>query len=617
MATEVKPDPAAGIFPTFADKEGKQISQDALSKIFREFLTPSMPMPTRLAITGLKERVVDVKAIEFLFSEFCKEALELNKCKEALAFVNLLAEAGFTSVHERDLPSELARAKVEARKAKIFQEILSNKAPISLRTRLALLGEKLNYLVESLLSAFGIAEFLTPAHNEHLAQHRAMKLMSLISLFDLLLNLLKPVVGEERVGKTITGTMAFIALLSVIYPKIRPMVTEFPKGENISKKLERRELTIPTTDRAINMLIAEGLNGHKPYPLLVGPSNVGKTTRVRSFAEEVKRGEYPHLARDLVMIEFDSSALSKEPVSDEGKTILEQNSLNMGDHRHRYLVYYDEVHNLFKEGADGQPFVESLKKELDKGYPNVIASTTYTEYVDHILANPPAASRFTPIYVGNASPAQTVKILEAEQLKRAPEVPLEKDALKKLVAMTFEKFPDAPQPYQSLQILEKCLNQTRSSQRGGEEALATLEKELEEMEYFSRADKQPPTSQEILDKAEAVEKQKRALVESAGAIRHLLVEKRHLYLQFLKRIHEVALQIALGTKQGAQELLNTFVILDKFVKPQLFEQLKKQGQEMQVQAVIDEALIKKVVAAEVKALEDQKKRLAAHREAKK
>ncbi len=339
----------------------------------------------------------------------------------------------------------------------------------SLRTRLSNTIDHMMGILENFVDAFGIASFFQPSKNEWHANMKESKLMSLFYAFGSLSSILLPVLGAELAGACVGGALLSIAGLSLIFEKIRPPSTYLPRGDNWTREyrngaLEVGEARKPTLDRVAKVLISAQTK--KRFPLLIGPSGIGKTEVIKSLVEAIERGDYPELQGKTVVYFNTANLLQHYDGMGGGNTILKQIRDRMGRHADRFILVFDEIHNLEKRADDHSPQIlgEQLKTLLDPGshgYPYVIGLTTQEDFDATIARNRALVRRFEQIPVTRASSPETVGILQNAYLRHAPHLHLAPDALPHLAAAIPA---DAPQPGRSLEVFARCLERASDSQ---------------------------------------------------------------------------------------------------------------------------------------------------------
>ena len=497
--------------------------------------------------------------------------------------------------------------------AKHYLETTDKDLSPSLRTRLNQMLESLVSVLESIISAFGIAQFFQPAENDFHADSKAHKIMMLITLFSTLSALLLPILGAALGASIIGGTFLAIGVISLIYPYVKPAPTVLPKAENWTRKIQLKTLVVTDGRKGIADSIARTLiesKASKSHAMLIGKSGVGKTEAVKAFAQAVERGEYPELAgKQVFYINTADLVNGSEMFSSANKNLQKLNEA-IGRHRENIILVFDEIH-LACQSREQSVLGDQLKTLLDPGkenFPYCIGMTTEEEFYRDIHANNPAfARRFKRITVDNTNEAETLEILNNTVLQQAPKILLENGILEKLFTKTVENFSEnAAQPATSLKILSSCIQRTAESQKSGLEAKVELLRQEIYTRHIPGLQGQLPyqhheyheitkLKNEELRKLEESLVQEKSAKETFFKTRDHLAAARKLSLQTVVKVAQWNPNLSARQKKE----LNAFLLLTHFVTPALESQVRTQAVELGIKTIIDEAMVDDVILQEV------------------
>jgi ATP-dependent Clp protease ATP-binding subunit ClpA len=307
------------------------------------------------------------------------------------------------------------------------------------------------------------------------------RIMMLTSLFSILSATMLPLLGAALGGAIIGGVFLVFAVLSIIYPYLRPMPSRLPQGDNWTKKYREGNLQAMPGRKVILDEIAQGLSTSsniKTHPLLIGQSGVGKTETVKSFVAAIERGDYPELKGKSVFYFNTADLVNCSERFGEGNKILTKIKKEIGRNRKNVILVFDEIH-LACQKKEGSDIGQQLKTLLDPGsdnFPYVIGMTTEEEFYRDIFKNNPAfARRFKRITIDNTNTSETLEILNHTLLQQAPKSLVKEGALHHLLDKSRTHFPQSPQPAAALKILARCIQKTAESQH------SPLEKRVEEV----------------------------------------------------------------------------------------------------------------------------------------
>ncbi|MES2273959.1 MAG: AAA family ATPase [Chlamydiota bacterium] len=529
------------------------------------------------------------------------------------AMVSLEALQNAVRIQYPEHVNGLQSAKQCFHEAKYFLEIVDSKTAPTLKSRLVQVLNVLIAIVESILTAFGVADFFKPPENSGEGEFKSQKIMLLLTLFSLLSTLLLPILGAALVGMIVGSSLLAIAALSILYPYFKPPASKLPRAENWTQQLNQGNLFVAdgrkgTLDEIAQTLIAS--KEVKTHVMLIGKTGIGKTETAKAFVQAVERGDYPELKGKQIFYLNAADLLSETEFSGANK-ILSQLSEAMGRHREKMILVIDEIHMVCQK-RENVVLSDQLKTFLDPGkenFPYVIGITTEEEYFREIHANQAAfARRFKRIPIENTGDAETLKILSNAFLRQAPKTLLEQGALQMLLQKTKVAFGEqAAQPGASLKILSQCIKQTSNSQKlplqiriermrehlqtiysqgvvgqgngllpYGRENLAPLEQQLKQLE----ADFQ-------------VEKEKLLLLDQA---RGKLADVKIATFRTIFKTSKLGLN---ALSEADKKQLGTYLIQSHFQAPLLEAKIRKEARLLGAKTIVDEALIDEVIAEEL------------------
>lgn len=496
--------------------------------------------------------------------------------------------------------TSLRKARNRLHEANYFLEHRELKAPSGLKRSLTKILRALIAFIDSIISAFGVADFFTPAATQIQRDFKFQKIMMLVSCFSMFTTLLLPVLGAEIAGPIIGGTLLLIAVMSLIWPHVRPSPEILPGGaKNWTHEASEGLLGAsadPTGRKAIldemaNTLIQNKTGQVKKHPLLTGPSRVGKTQAGKAFAAAIERGDYPELA-GMKVFYLNTDDLRKDPDFLEAKRPIEQLSTAMGRHRGRIILILDEIQAAFQD--DDTSLGQKLKSMLDAGgdFPYVIAITTSGEFEKHLKDDPAFVNRFHSIEVKSTDFETTQEILTRSLLQNHPSVLLAPGALEKIYEMTKEK----PQPYTAQLLLNKCLELTSSKCLSPnavkkQELLDQKERlaskgifQSYEIDHASidRLDTEIAALEELLL---SEQKEMSKLLKTKEMLPSLKLQN---YLTLSKVAH-IQAEVLSGNEKAE---LNKWLMLERYLIPSLEKFVKAKAQQLGVKVVIDEEIIK-------------------------
>lgn len=468
-------------------------------------------------------------------------------------------------------------------------------SPTIYRKLLALLDTLLRIL-DSCISAFGIAEFLKSTENDIHASLKAQKVMLLVSIFTVLTATLLPMLGVTTGASIVGGSMVFLAVLSLVYPHIRPAYTTLPGGENWSEKIRQGEVVLGGRKNVMgeitSVLLTRSKGDEGRFPLLLGQSGIGKTQTVKAFAQALVRGNYPKLKGKEVIYFNMADLVTQKSLFEGGNKSLEKLCESMGRHSQKYILVFDELHKACQ--SDERGLVDKLKTKLDEVFPYVIGLTTQEEYEKYIFPQTAFDRRFEKIYVESTGPDETLITVTDFLLQRASGVLYDPD----IVTYLLDQTRGEPQPITALEILSQCLERTAKTQKPSKVNL--IEEKQKKMDALLAvgAIRQgigllPHGDNKRYDAIAALEIEledlKGQLKKDQGKIRNFF-KVRERFANVTRATH---LKVAALPKQETE--LSEFLLLSYFLAPILEARVRKQAEDLGIKTVIDQALIDEII----------------------
>lgn len=556
-------------------------------------------------------RSLSVEQLAPLLEQYCTHLLEsqgdlINSIHKLAALIPYEKLEEAIRVQHPQHKDALINAKNTLEKAKHFLELTEkNSMPLEARVQ-RVLNSMVNCL-ESIITAFGVADFFMPLEAGMQPHTKAQRIFSLISLFGILTAALLPLLGPAIAVPVVASVLLIIALLSLIYPRIKPMPHRIPKAENWSQQIREKQLQTVEVSKEYLDQIADALTNGKKHPMLIGKSGIGKTETAKAFAKAVEEGLYPKLKGKKVFYINAADLLSGGNDGKELKKISEV----MGRHRKNIILVFDEIHVLCQ--MNHNLAAEQLKRLLEnssKGFPHVIGITTEQEFYRDIYRNNAAfARRFKEISIKNPSEKKLMVMLKKMTERKDPLAWIEEGAIEHLLKETKSAFPEDVQPGTAITILNQCFKELSEIQ------IDDLTKEIFEVEQEIAKLKE----ENILEEGNGLlpdhEKNKEAM-ERLELQLFLLEEKLSSYKREIQTFYNTKKQLNQVKKAGFQNivkisklskklghsdknLLNEYLLQSYFLSEALEKNIRQNAKKLNVHASINPSLIDKVIASEI------------------
>lgn len=560
--------------------------------------------PDKTLVNKLKviEPVELTKVLKCFFAEMIQKDLISNPIKFLDRIATVIPLKKIQEATEDGTTNALQEAKSMLEEAKLYFQMSQGTSP-SIRTRISSILEGIISVIESIITAFGVGDFFKPAESDIHADFKSQKIMMLLSIFSMIATIILPILGATTGGLILGGTLLCIAVLSIIWPLIKPMTTHLPaNAENWTKQIQNGSSTAEGRKESLNE-IADIIKMNR-HAILVGPSRVGKSLTAKAFAKAIERGDYPELkGKTVFCINTADIVDQKASFLGGGNDILKKISAAMGRHRNDIILVFDEIHMACK---NNEKIADQFKTFLDEGgdFPHVIGITTDVEYEKYVKDNNAFSLRFEKVDIENTKQHETLKILSNTILRSRAQPIVEEDVLTYIYDISCKNnssdFEDAPQPTTALKLLKRCINRTEKTQKSPtEKKIIKVSNEILSLrsQAVANRSKKKDGRIQIADLEKQISELSEALNQERKELDKLFKSKKLLDL-VTKETYSSVLKISnfgqkkLKTKDTKQ--LNLFLLLQGFLGPSLETYIKNKAGVLGVNAVIDEALVNEV-----------------------
>ncbi|HET6615338.1 MAG TPA: Clp protease N-terminal domain-containing protein, partial [Dehalococcoidia bacterium] len=152
----------------------------------------------------------------------------------------------------------------------------------------------------------------------------------------------------------------------------------------------------------------------KNNPVIIGEAGVGKTAVVEGLAQKIVAGDVPENILEKRLLALDMGAMVagskfRGEFEERLKSVMDEIRRAEGE----VIIFIDEMHQVVGAGAAEGAIDAStmMKPALSRGELRVIGATTLDEYRKYIEKDPALERRFSPVFLDEPSPDETIEIL--------------------------------------------------------------------------------------------------------------------------------------------------------------------------------------------------------------
>jgi len=200
----------------------------------------------------------------------------------------------------------------------------------------------------------------------------------------------------------------------------------------------------------------------KKNAILVGDPGVGKTAIVEGLARKIVESDVPDTLKDSKIFSLNMGALmAGTKYRGDFEERIKQ-VLDILEDRPDTILFIDEIHTIVGAGAAGASNADManlIKPALSAGKIQVIGSTTYEEYREHIEPERALARRFTKIDVNEMSPEDCKYMLHCimHQYESFHDIEVEPAAIDAAVDLTVKHMHDKFLPDKAIDVLDSAM----------------------------------------------------------------------------------------------------------------------------------------------------------------
>lgn len=199
----------------------------------------------------------------------------------------------------------------------------------------------------------------------------------------------------------------------------------------------------------------------KNNPLLLGEPGVGKTAIAEGLANEIIAGKVPSTLQNKRVLALDVTGLiSGTKYRGEFEKRLKRITEELAAADRSIILFIDEIHTIVQsQGSEGaiNP-ADIFKPALARGELQAIGATTEAEYREFIKPEQALERRFQPVYIGEPSVEDTIRILKGLKsvYEKHHRVRIHDDALEAAARLSEEYIHDRFLPDKAIDVIDEA-----------------------------------------------------------------------------------------------------------------------------------------------------------------
>jgi len=224
----------------------------------------------------------------------------------------------------------------------------------------------------------------------------------------------------------------------------------------------------------------------KNNPVIIGEAGVGKTAVVEGLAQKIVAGDVPENIKDKRLLALDMGAMVagskfRGEFEERLKAVMDEIRRAEGE----VIIFIDELHQVVGAGAAEGAIDAStmMKPALSRGELRVIGATTLDEYRKYIEKDPALERRFSPVFLDEPSPDETIEILRGLRPKYEAhhKVQITDDAMVAAARLSDRYLTERFLPDKAIDLIDEAASKHVIEQQSMSPDLRDLKKRLDEL----------------------------------------------------------------------------------------------------------------------------------------
>ena len=239
-------------------------------------------------------------------------------------------------------------------------------------------------------------------------------------------------------------------------------------------------------DEEIKRLVQVLSRRTKNNPVLIGDAGVGKTAIIEGLAQKIVEKNVPEILKDKRILALDMGALVagskyRGEFEERLKAVMDEIKKGKGE----IILFIDELHTIVGAGAAEGAIDASnmLKPALARGELQCIGATTLNEYRKNVEKDAALERRFAPVFVGEPSVDDTIKILEGLKSRYESHhgVVIDESAIESAAKLSDRYITERFLPDKAIDLIDEACARARIEVYSMPDDLKEMEKHLEQL----------------------------------------------------------------------------------------------------------------------------------------
>jgi len=253
----------------------------------------------------------------------------------------------------------------------------------------------------------------------------------------------------------------------------------------------------------------------KNNPVLIGEAGVGKTAIIEGLAQKIVEKNVPEILTDKRILALDMGSLVagskfRGEFEERLKAVMDEIRKGKGE----IILFIDELHTIVGAGAAEGAIDASnmLKPALSRGELQCIGATTLNEYRKHIEKDAALERRFAPVFVGEPSIADTIRIIQGLKSRYESHhgVTIDDSAIEAAAKLSERYITERYLPDKAIDLIDEACARARIEIYSMPDELKELEQKLERLNDEGKTavdQRNYEKAAEMRDEAEKIQKE--------------------------------------------------------------------------------------------------------------